>query len=277
MEIEIQRKTLRTEKRNRTLCALPCYNESYNLPNLFKDLASEEITNDADLLFIDDASTDNSVEILKSQGVELICHPTNYGYGQAVKTAFEYAIQHDYDSLIIFPGDGQRSAKDLKTLIKTYQTSDFDVITGSKFHIYSDKYGPINRRLGNIIYSNIAHLGWESPIEDVLSGFKIYNVKAVQPFFHILPKGYPFDICFSFYASRFGLKIKEIPVNCRYDDHTSKMNSVIWVSIKMLTKLIYHLIFHRLICPLPDRKSTPVKTPLQETDSIASKNHVSNV
>lgn len=237
-----------------TLCAIPCYNESYNLPNLFNDIEEHKIAESADILFIDDASTDHSVDVIKKKFENVICHSKNFGYGQVVKTAFEYAIKHGYESLIIFPGDGQRSAVDLKKLILTYQNSDYDVVTGSKFHIYSDKYGPINRRLGNIIYSNIAHLGWESPIEDVLSGFKIYNVSAVQPFFHILPKGYPFDICFSFYASRFGLKVTEVPVNCRYDAHTSKMKSVIWVSIKMLAKLLYHLTFHKMLCP--DKKET---------------------
>ncbi len=234
---------------SKTLCALPCYNESYNLPNLFNDLETEKISQYADLIFIDDASTDQSLEMLQQKSYKYIRQASNLGYGQAVKTAFTYAIQNGYESLIIFPADGQRSAKDLRELITNFQNSNYDVITGSKFHIYSDKYGPINRRLGNIIYSNIAQLGWESPIKDVLSGFKIYNVKAVEPFFHILPKGYPFDICFSFYASRFGLKIKEIPVQCRYDDHTSKMKSVILVSIKMLLNLCYHLAFHKLICP----------------------------
>ena len=117
------------------------------------------------------------------------------------------------------------------------------------FHIYSEKYGPIRRRIGNIIYSTMARFIWKSPIEDVLSGFKIYNVKAVLPFFEILPEGYPFDICFSFYASLFKLKVTELPVDCRYDDHTSKMKSVIWVSIKMLTHLIFHLFFHRKLLP----------------------------
>lgn len=242
------------DKKSTTLCALPCYNESYNLPALFQDLEDNKISEVADLLYIDDASTDNSQELLSAQSVNMIRHSKNFGYGQAVKTAFDYAIKHGYESLIIFPGDGQRSASDLKALIQIYQTTDYDVVTGSKFHIYSDKYGPIKRRIGNIIYSNIAYFGWGSPIEDVLSGFKIYDVQAVKPFFDILPKGYPFDICFSFYASRFGLKMKEVPVNCRYTEHTSKMKSVLFVSFKMLMKLSYHLVLQRWICPVVERE-----------------------
>lgn len=238
-------------KRKKVLCAIPCYNESYNLPALFKDLKSNNITEIADIVFIDDCSKDHSVQMIKAQGFNLIQHEKNMGYGQAVKSGFQHAVDGEYHGFVIFPGDGQRSAADLAKLIQIHSEGQFDVVTGSKFHIYSELYGPIRRCIGNIIYWKIAQYGWGSPIQDVLSGFKIYSVAAVKPFFFSLPGGYPFDICFSLYAARFGLKLTEVDVKCRYDAHTSKMKSVLWVSFKMLYHLIYHYFAQPFICPVP--------------------------
>lgn len=240
-------------KQNKILCAIPCFNESYNLPKLFTDLKENRISEIADIVFVDDCSSDETYNLIQSHNYPVIRHQQNGGYGKAVQTGFRYAVDNRYDGFVIFPGDNQRSAKDLQRLVQLHQTKNYDVVVGSKFHIYSDKYGPIKRRIGNIVYSKIASYCWKSPIQDVLSGFKIYSVEAVLPFFFDLPEGYPFDICFSFYASKHGLTITEVPVNCRYDEHTSKMKSVIGVSIKMLV----HLVMHMIIQPLfrPARKS----------------------
>ncbi len=243
-------------KKKSVLCAIPCFNEAYNLPHLFADLKSEGILDLADILFIDDHSTDKTAALISRHGYKLIRHSQNLGYGQAVQTGFAHALKENYKAFIIFPGDHQRSAKDAKRLIITHQITGFDVVSGSKFHIYSKLYGPIRRRIGNIIYSKIAEYGWNSPIEDVLSGFKIYSVTKVAPFFQDLPRGYAFDICFSLYASRFGLRLMETPVDCRYDAHTSKMKSVLWVSAKMLFHLIVHFVKQPFAHPVP----APTKT-----------------
>ena len=243
-------------KKKSVLCAIPCFNESYNLPSLFMDLEREGIFKIADVLFIDDHSSDATAALILQQGYHLVRHTENRGYGQAVQTGFSYALDKNYSAFIIFPGDHQRSAKDVRHLILTFHHNSYDVFTGSKFHIYSTLYGPIRRRIGNMIYSKIAKYGWRSPIEDVLSGFKIYSVTKVAPFFQHLPRGYAFDICFSLYASRFGLRLTEIPVACRYDAHTSKMNSVLWVSIKMLFHLIIHFFKQPFFYPTTVRQQT---------------------
>jgi len=237
--------------KRRVLCAIPCYNESYNLPNLFVDIEREGISDIADIVFIDDCSTDATAALITGRGYNMIRHTQNKGYGQAVQTGFAHALEGNYEAFVIFPGDHQRLAKDLRHIIVVHQQKNMDVVSGSKFHIYSKKYGPIHRRIGNIIFCNIAKFGWKSPIKDVLSGFKIYSVARVAPFFQYLPRTYAFDICFSLYASRFGLRLMETPVACRYDEHTTKMRSVPWESVKMLGNLMIHWIKQPFFYPAP--------------------------
>ncbi|MBS1959503.1 MAG: glycosyltransferase family 2 protein [Bdellovibrionales bacterium] len=228
--------------RKKVLCVVPCYNESENLPNLFRDISDVELAKSCDFLFIDDHSRDNTSELIKSNGFNVIRHEINLGYGGAVKTGLKYAIDQHYKFFVLFPGDHQRQATDVLRLIDHQAKTQSDVVVGSKFHICSKKYGPIGRRLGNRIYSTIARVFWGSPIEDVLSGFKIYYVPAIAGLIDYLPGGYPLDIVFSYYASLVGLKMTEINVACRYDKGTTKMRSIILVSMKMMTWLLIHMI-----------------------------------
>jgi glycosyltransferase involved in cell wall biosynthesis len=225
------------------LCIIPCYNEEYNLPALFDDIKKNQLELHADIVFVDDGSSDETKRFIHNAGYVCLQHDANRGYGQAVITGFHYARQSGYEVFAIFPGDHQRQVTDLLILYQQLCARNVDVVVGSKFHIYSEKYGPVRRRIGNRIFSRLAKVFWQAPIEDVLSGFKVYRMSAVEPFLHKLPTQYSFDIVFSLYACRAGLKIIEVPVNCRYDEHTSKMRSVIWVSIKMLNSLLYHYVF----------------------------------
>jgi glycosyltransferase involved in cell wall biosynthesis len=226
------------------LCLIPCFNEAVNLPSLFLDLKTHSIHEVATLLFVDDGSTDATCEFIRREGYAVIQHKKNLGYGGSVKTGFRYAIQNGFTHLVLFPGDHQRSAKDVMRLIEEQDRSGADVVVGSKFHIYSKRYGPIRRRLGNRIYSTIARVMWSSPIEDVLSGFKVYRLARVAPIVERLPNSYALDIVFSYEVARNGLKIREIPVDCRYTETTSKMRSVFWVSVDMLATLIWHRARH---------------------------------
>jgi len=229
------------------LCLIPCYNESNNLPSLLGDIRDSNLASQVDFLFVDDCSRDATYEVVRRAGYNIIRHDVNKGYGGAVKTGLNHAIDEGYSRMVLFPGDHQRSAKDVIKLIKEQERTSDDVVVGSKFHIYSEKYGPIRRRIGNRLFSFLAKKLWGSPIEDVLSGFKIYDIDSVKAMVPFLPDGYPLDIVFSYYSSRMGLKISEIPVECRYSKDTTKMKSVLIVSFKMLYKLVKHALLH----PLP--------------------------
>jgi glycosyltransferase involved in cell wall biosynthesis len=226
----------------KALCVIPVFNEAINLPVLFEDVEGERVADDFDLLFINDGSSDQSSDLIRNRGFSLISHEQNQGYGACVRDGIRRAVKEGYDFFAIFPGDHQRRAGDLKRMLQLARSGQYDVVVGSKFHIYDHKLGPIRRRIGNIIFSKMSSWLWGSPIEDVLSGFKVYRVAAIRDFFELCPVGYPFDIVFNFHSSLRGLRYAEIPVACRYDQHTSKMRSVLWVSFKMLSYVIKHCI-----------------------------------
>lgn len=230
-------------KTNRTLCVIPCYNEAVNLASLFSDIRTSKLAKVCDILFVDDCSQDETPSLITKEGFHLIQHSQNRGYGGAVRTGYDFAVSKGYENFILFPGDHQRKADDALLLIAMLEEQEVDVVVGNKFHIYLANGSPVRRRIGNIIFSRMAKHLWSSTVEDVLAGFKVYRISAVRPFFDFLPFGYPLDIVFSLYASRCGLKMREIPVACRYDQHTTKMRSVIGVSIQLMVYALVHYFF----------------------------------
>ena len=81
----------------RFLTALPVYNEV----NHVTDVLDEVVRNAGDVLVVDDGSSDGTRDLLaRRTDVTVLSHSQNRGYGAALKTAFDYAVAHDYDVLV---------------------------------------------------------------------------------------------------------------------------------------------------------------------------------
>ena len=230
------------------LCAILCYNNKITIKDVIRE--KRKLKNICDVIFINDGSIDGTKKILKSYKLNAINHKKNFGYGQAVKSAFKYANNKKYDYLAIFPADNQRYVADLVKMIKSIKSSNFDLIVGSKYQML--KKIPFHRKIGNIFFSNMAYAFWNSKLNDVLSGFKVYKINSFYKYLPSLPNDYSFDIVFSQLLSFNDSISKEIKVRCRYNKNTSSMKgifilhkkNIIFIGFKMIIDvLIFYLRF----------------------------------
>ena len=212
------------------LCAILCFNNEKIIQNLINDINSFNKLDEVDKIFIDDCSTDNTNFILNQNNLQIIKHNNNLGYGQAVKSAFEYAKEKNFDYLCIFPGDYQRSLEDLSFMVNLHKENEYDLISGSKFK--KIELLPTHRKIGNLFYSKVARLTWGSKIEDVLSGFKSYKVKNFIGLIENLPNNYSFDIVMNQIISKKNFLCKEFDADVKYNDQTSKMKSMFFLGKK---------------------------------------------
>ena len=223
----------------KTLCAILCYNNENTISKVIKEKKLFEGI--CDIIFINDGSTDNTSNLLKSFKFVTLNHKKNMGYGQAVKSAFKYSRNKKYHYLAILPGDNQRHVRDMIKMIKTAEQFSFDLVIGSKYKIL--KKIPAHRKIGNIFFSNMAKKIWNCKIIDVLSGFKIYKTKSFYKFLEILPNDYSFDVVLSQLLSFEKMKFKELNVKCRYNKNTSSMmgifkldkKNIVFIGLKMIT------------------------------------------
>ncbi|MFO1463134.1 MAG: glycosyltransferase family 2 protein [bacterium] len=237
----------------KSLCLIPCFNEAANLPGLLGDLQHPELIGRCDLLFLDDASTDATPEILRNSGHATLRQKTNAGYGAAVKAGLRHARERGYARMVVFPGDRQRSVADLLLMLNEMESGTWDLVVGSKLRNHQSIPWP--RALGNRFFSALSAAIWRAPFTDVLSGFKVYRVASVFPLLELLPDRYEFDLVLSAYCGRLGLAVREVPVSVHYHAHSTKMKSTMWIGMRMLGAAVRHLFL---------RGGKPVAWPVEE-------------
>ncbi|MCI6189734.1 MAG: glycosyltransferase family 2 protein, partial [Clostridium sp.] len=113
------------------LVIVPAYNEEMNITGVINELR-EDIP-EADILVINDCSTDNTPKILEENNVNYITTPFNLRYAGGVQTGFKYAAAKDYKYVAQFDGDGQHVASELNKMFQRMKKEDVDIMIGSRF------------------------------------------------------------------------------------------------------------------------------------------------
>ena len=88
-----------------------------------------------DLLVMDDGSTDGSVEKLRTSiaGLLVLRNPNNLGIGSAMKRVFDFAIEREYDVLVIEAGNDKDDPLEIPRLLAPILSGEADIVQGSRF------------------------------------------------------------------------------------------------------------------------------------------------
>ena len=159
---------------------IPAYNEEEGITNVITQL--KEVSENYEILVVDDGSTDNTYKLAAETGVKVIRHPYNKGYGAALKTGIRNA---QADVVLFMDADGQHKPSDIKKLIQ-YIGEEYDMVVGAR-----TKKSKISllRRPGKKILGITANYLAGMKIPDLNSGFR-----ATRETQSVLPKGVC-DIC----------------------------------------------------------------------------------
>ena len=111
---------------DKILFVIPAYNEEANISKVLSEIKKDFET--ADVLVINDCSTDQTLEVLKKSKVKYISNIFNMGYAMAVQTGIKYAAIYDYDYVIQFDADGQHIAKEAVKLYEHAKKNNCDIV-----------------------------------------------------------------------------------------------------------------------------------------------------
>jgi dolichol-phosphate mannosyltransferase len=204
----------------RTLVAIPVHNEADHAVKVLQRLEREV---PFDTLFVDDASTDGTTDLL-DEGSDAgdfhhVRHETNRGYGGALVTAFSGADARGYEWIITMDCDEQHDPGNLPAFARAIADDDADIVSGTRYSTDAadGDLPPAERRLVNLILTATINdlFGWT--LTDTFCGFKAHRVGPTMAL-DLDEFGYAFPLQLWPRAFSNGLRVREIPVRRIYND-----------------------------------------------------------
>jgi glycosyltransferase involved in cell wall biosynthesis len=200
--------------RNRTLTALPVYNEAEHLTAVL----AEALRYSEQVLVVDDGSTDGTSELLAARDdVHRITHYRNRGYGAALRSAFDFVVCGGYEILVTIDCDGQHEPQRIPQFVEACRSAD--VVSGSRYlkRFAGDSRPPQDRRRVNRLITDELNRMLGLSLTDAFCGFKAYRVAALSRI-ELAETGYAMPLELWVRAAELGLRIVELPVPLIYLD-----------------------------------------------------------
>jgi glycosyltransferase involved in cell wall biosynthesis len=198
-----------------TAVFIPAWNEEQNLPAVLDDLKAR--LPDADVLVVDDGSTDSTAEVARRHGADVLSLGSNRGLPVGIAAGYRWALEHDYAFCGRVDADGQHPAAELERLLEFVRAGGCDVAVGSRF-VSGDGYEPYRyrpepaRRFGIALLRRAMTSVLGKPFGDATSGLYAANAKALP----VLARPYSTEapeVEALIRLSDAGLRVQEVPVN----------------------------------------------------------------
>ena len=197
-----------------TLVFIPAWNEEANLPSVLDDLRGT--IPDADVLVVDDGSTDRTAEVALEHGATVHSLGTNQGLRVGIAAGYRWALEHEYAYCGRVDADGQHPAHELARLLALVRADECDVAVGSRF-VSGDGYAPYRyrpepaRRFGTAVLRRAMKTVLGHPFGDATSGLYAVNAKALPLLAETFTSGAP-EVEALIRVARAGLRLMEVPV-----------------------------------------------------------------
>lgn len=192
------------------LVVIPAHNEEKSVGRVTAQV--RECAPQADILVVDDGSSDGTARIARNAGAFVVSLPRNLGIGAAAQTGYIFAREMGYDIVVRIDADGQHDPVEIPRLISALLESDADVIVGSRFIEGRDYSTSFARGIGIRMLAALLSLVAHQRVTDPTSGFQVAKREVVAYYADEHPHDYP-EPETRVLIHRAGFSAKEIPVS----------------------------------------------------------------
>ncbi len=184
---------------------LPAKNEAAALTHVLPALRNSHP--EAEIIVVDDGSTDETAEICSQNGVKTLRQPYSMGNGAAIKRGARTASG---ETIVFMDADGQHDPSLIDQLTRRLDEG-FDMVVGARD--WSGQAG-VSRGLANALYNWLASRMTGFEVKDLTSGFRAVRADRFREFLHLLPNGfsYPTTCTMAFFRSAYAVAYEPIPV-----------------------------------------------------------------
>ncbi len=196
---------------------IPVFNEAGNLEQLINKIKALNLPG-AEIIIVDDGSTDDSAAVAGRLGSKVVRHPYNIGNGAAIKSGIREAQGR---LLVLMDGDGQHPPEDIPKLIA--ESEGYHMVVGARSKGSKLRF---HRYAANLVYNLLASYVTRFRVEDLTSGFRVLARRDALRFIDLLPNTFSYPTTLTLAFLRSGLTIKYLPIRSLYRSGQSKISLV---------------------------------------------------
>jgi glycosyltransferase involved in cell wall biosynthesis len=195
---------------------VPAFNEEHGLPAVLGELM--RACPDGEIIVVNDGSSDGTERVARGFPVVLVSHPSNRGYGAALKTGIVHA-KHDF--VVFFDADGQHDPAHIGPMLAALDRAD--LVIGER-ETYTRK-SPLHW-LGRRALTRFIHFLTRLRLRDINCGLRVARRDLIRRYLNLLPDGFSFSTTSTVVFAKFGHRLAFHPVSVRRRIGTSSVRLV---------------------------------------------------
>lgn len=226
------------------IVVLPAYNAGRTLEQTISEVPMDIVD---DLVLVDDASGDDTVEVADRLGIHYVVHPENRGYGGNQKTCYTEALARGADIVTMLHPDYQYSPRLISAMAPLVASGEFDVVLGSRILGKGALEGgmPFYKYVSNRALTLVENWFLGLKLSEYHTGYRTFSREVLETLpLHECSDDFVFDNQMLAQAAMFGFRIGEISCPTRYFAEASSINfsrSVVYGSGVLKTSLAFRL------------------------------------
>lgn len=226
---------------------IPVYNHSKTL----RDVVVRALEINAEVMVVDDGSTDRGINSLTGLNVHILNHPVNLGKGAAILTAAKACRQMGMTHLVTVDADGQHNPDDFRRFVPVMQRNPYAIVVGKR------NFQAVNipglTRFGRHFSNFWFRLQTGHSLGDTQSGFRAYPLVVLEQL-KLREKGFAFEVEVLVKAAWAGVKLKEVDVSVYYPPANERISHFHVFRDNLRLTLLNTKLTLRSIAPVPHRQ-----------------------
>jgi glycosyltransferase involved in cell wall biosynthesis len=214
----------------RVVVVMPAYNAALTLRRTVAEIDRNIVD---DVLMVDDASTDATIEEARRLGLKFELHDQNRGYGGCQKTCYDRALAHGADVIVMLHPDYQYSPRLVSAMAAMIAYGEYDFVLGSRILAQNAVAGgmPRYKYISNRVLTFLENLMLGSKLSEFHTGLRAYSRELLEAIpYDLNSEDFVFDNQVIVQALAAGARIGEVSCPTRYEPDSSSIN--FWRSVK---------------------------------------------